>query len=62
MDRYSDIIDRTLLAEGLLAKLTPADILDREVWRRVRDAEDAALAGGRVIKDAAAFALVLKRQ
>jgi hypothetical protein len=58
MNRYSDLIDRTLLAEGLLGKLLPKDILDRDLWRRVRDADDATLTGGRVIGKPAIFALV----
>jgi hypothetical protein len=45
MTKYSDLIDRTLRAEGLLGKLFPTDISDRNVWRRLKDADDAALAG-----------------
>jgi hypothetical protein len=57
MTRYPDFVDRVFLAEGLLEKLVPKDISDREVWRRVRDADDATIAGG-PIGDAASFGLV----
>jgi hypothetical protein len=58
MASYSDFIDRVRLAEGLLQKLQPADILDREVWRRVRDADDATIAGGLTIGQPVTFSLV----
>lgn len=45
------------MAEGLLGKLLPKDIADREAWRRVKGADDATLAG-KPIGDAGAFALV----
>lgn len=57
MTAYSDFIDRVFLAEGLLRKLLPKDILDREVWRRVKSADDATVAGAK-IGDPRAFALV----
>jgi hypothetical protein len=57
MPSYSDLIDRIFRTEGLLRKLTPDDILDREVWRPIRDADDATLAGGREIGDPKNFAL-----
>ena len=58
MPGYSDIIERVLRSPDLLGKLIPTDILDRELWRAVRDATDAALAGEAAIADAAGFALV----
>lgn len=57
MKTYSDFIDRILLAEGLLGKLLPKDISDRELWRRVTGADDAAIAGA-PIGHAPAFGLV----
>ncbi|HET9217889.1 MAG TPA: hypothetical protein VFR18_12975 [Terriglobia bacterium] len=48
MTKYSDWIDRILRAEGLLRSLFPKDISDRELWRRLNDADDATLAGGRI--------------
>jgi hypothetical protein len=56
MTKYSDLIDRTLRAEGL-RKLFPNDISDRDVWRRLKEADDAAVAGG-VIGVPAAFTVV----
>jgi hypothetical protein len=58
MGSYPDFIDRVFLAEGLLTKLIPTDILDRDVWRRVRDAEDAAITGGLPIGNPKTFRLV----
>ena len=46
MTKYSDFVDRTLRAEGLLRQLFPKDISDRDVWRRLKDADDAIVAGG----------------
>jgi len=54
---YSDFIDRLFLAERLLAALLPKDILDRELWRRVQEAGDAAVAGA-AIGDPRTFSLV----
>src|SRR4051794_22347579 len=45
MKSYSDFVDRILLAEKLLEKLTPSEPLDRELARRIREADDATLAG-----------------
>jgi len=45
MTKYSELVDRTLRTEGLLGKLFPNDISDRDVWRRVKEARDASLAG-----------------
>lgn len=58
MPRYSETVDRVLRAGGLLGSLQPTDILDRELWRTVRDASDAVIAEGSMISDAAAFRLV----
>lgn len=57
MTTYSDFIDRVFLAEGLLAVLLPKDICDRDLWRRVKAADDATLAGAK-IGNPAAFGLV----
>lgn len=57
MKTYSDFIDRLLFAEGLLSKLLPKDIGDREVWRRLQQADDATVAGA-PIGEAKAFRLV----
>jgi hypothetical protein len=57
MNRYSDFIDRVFLADALLRKLLPKDILDREVWHRVQQADDATVAGA-PIGNAGVFALV----
>lgn len=57
MPTYPDLIERAFLAEDLLRKLTPKDIADRDIWRRVKEADDATVAGG-PIGDARVFALV----
>jgi hypothetical protein len=57
MDRYSEFIDRVLRADGLLRKLIPNDILDRQLWREVTAADDAKLAGAAKINPKE-FALV----
>ena len=58
MKTYSDFIDRVLMAEGLLSRLIPQDIGDREVWRRVTQADDATVAGGAPVGNAKMFRLV----
>lgn len=58
MASYPDFIERVLLAEGLLKTLIPGDISDRQVWRRVRDADDATIAGGLPIGNPKLFRLV----
>lgn len=58
MKAYSDFIDRIFLHEGLLEKLTPAEPLSYDLLIRVREADDAALSGGRAIGRAENFALV----
>jgi hypothetical protein len=45
MPTYSELVDRTLRAEGLMRKLFPKDISDREVWRRLKEADDTTIAG-----------------
>jgi len=45
MTRYSEFTDRILRSEGLLRKLFPKDISNREAWRLVRDADNATVAG-----------------
>jgi len=57
MPTYPDLIERMFLAEDLLRKLTPKDIADRDIWRRVKEADDATVAAG-PIGDPRAFALV----
>jgi hypothetical protein len=58
MASYPDFIERVMLAEGLFRKLIPSDVTDREVWRRVRDADDAAVTGGLPIGNPNMFRLV----
>jgi hypothetical protein len=58
MGSYPDFIERIFLAEGLLEKLIPQDILSREPWRRIRDADDATIAGGLPIGNPKLFPLV----
>jgi hypothetical protein len=48
MTKYSEFVDRALQAEGLLRKLFPKDISDRDVWRRLKGADDASVAGGSI--------------
>ena len=55
---YSDFIERVLMREGLFEKLTPSEPLDRELVRRVREADDATIAGEKPVTDRASFALV----
>ena len=45
MPKYSDWVDRILRAEGLLRSLFPKDISDRDLWRRLKEADEATLAG-----------------
>lgn len=51
MASYPDLIERAFLAEGLLKTLIPSDISNRDVWRRVRDADDQAITGGHPISN-----------
>jgi hypothetical protein len=48
MTKYSEFVDRTLRAEGLLRKLFPKDISDRDEWRRLKEADDASVAGNSI--------------
>jgi hypothetical protein len=48
MTRYSEFVDRTLRSEGSLRKLFPKDISDRDAWRRLKEADDATVAGGSI--------------
>lgn len=58
MKAYSDFIDRIFLHEGLLEKLTPSEPLSYDLLIRLREADDAALSGGRAILRPEIFALV----
>ncbi len=58
LNHYSDSIDGLLLRDDLLSRLHPREPLDYEAVGRIREADDATLAGGRLIADAAKFALV----
>lgn len=58
MATYSEPIDRVLRAEGLLSRLQPSGILDRELWRQTRDATDLQLTEGRPVGAPAPFVLV----
>jgi hypothetical protein len=58
MQSYSDFIDRVLRTEKLLNKLTPAEPLDWDLLRQIREADDATLAGGKAIGKPGPFALV----
>ena len=55
---YSDFIERVLMREALLEKLTPSEPLDRELLRRVVDADQTTLAGDKAVGDPIAFSLV----
>lgn len=58
MKSYTDFIDRILSAENLLAKLTPAEPLDWELPRRIREADDATIFGKMAITSVPHAALV----
>ena len=58
MKGYSDFIDRFLLHGDLLGKLLPTEPFDRDLVRRVRAADDAAIAGGLIIGQPLIFPLV----
>jgi len=58
MQPYSDLIERVLLREELLQKLHPSEPLDRELFRRLKDADDTQLLGGKPPKPAANAGLV----
>ncbi len=58
MKNYSEFIDRIFRAEKLLEKLTPSESLDWDLARKIREADDAMLTGGKAIGAAAVFTLV----
>ena len=58
MKSYSDFIDRILLRDDLLEKLTPSEPLSYDLVLRIREADDATLSGGREIGSAARFPLI----
>ena len=58
MPRYSDFIDRLLLGDKLFNALTPREPLAYELVQRIREADDATLAGKMKVADAAHFSLV----
>lgn len=58
MKSYSDFIDRLLLHDDLLKQLTPREPLGYDLVRRIREADDATLAGGRTIARPASLAIV----
>jgi len=55
---YSDFIDRILLQPDLLGKLCPSEALRWDLPKRVQEAEDALISGGKPIADVAMFGLV----
>jgi hypothetical protein len=58
MASYPDFIERVLLAEGLLKKLIPGDILDHDVRRRISGVDDATITGGLPIGNLKIFRLI----
>jgi hypothetical protein len=58
MKKFSDFIDRILLREGILSELVPTEPIDYSLLQRIRDADDAAISGGKPIADSGMFALV----
>ncbi len=58
MPRYSDFIDRILLQPDLLKKLCPSEPLDYSLASRIREADDATLAGDATIQNKTAWAMV----
>lgn len=48
MTSYSDFVDRVFLAEELMTQLLPKDVSDRELRRRIKDASDEIIAGGKI--------------
>jgi hypothetical protein len=58
MKSYSDLVGRVFREPHLLEKLMPSEPLDWELLCRIRDADDATIAGGKAIAVPAAFALV----
>jgi hypothetical protein len=58
MPIYSDFIDRIFLQDDLLAKLTPSETYSTDLLLRIRDADDATLAGEKAIGQPGNFSLV----
>lgn len=58
MKSYSDFVDRVFLGEGMLKKLIPQEARDPLMTRRIREADDAAISGGKTAGDAQVFALL----
>jgi len=58
MASYSDFIDCLLLNPDLLRKLTPTEPLSWDLPAKIRDASEAALAGGREIADVKILTLI----
>lgn len=56
--RYSELIDPLLAQDDLLKTLVPKDSRDRDAVRRLQGTDDDALAGGKILADRSAFALV----
>lgn len=55
---YSDFIDRVLLRDDLLKTLLPREPISYDLVRRIREADDATLAGGAKVTRPASLALV----
>jgi hypothetical protein len=55
---YPDFINRVFGQPKLLHKLCPKEPLEGDLVRRIREADEAALSGGRTPADAAMFGLV----
>src|SRR5687767_337865 len=58
MRGYSDIVERVLLRDDLLAKLHPSEPVDRDLFRRLQAADDAQLTGGQPLRPGGRPALV----
>ena len=58
MKTYSDFVDRIFLKEDLLRKLIPQEPDAPLLARRIREADEATISGGRAVGDPGIFALV----
>ena len=58
MKTYSDFVDRVFLKEDLLHKLIPQETSAPLLVRRIREADDATISGGREIGEPGVFALI----
>lgn len=58
MKGYSEFVDRIFRAGRLLEKLTSSEPLDWELPGRIREADDATIAGGKAVESALHLALV----